>query len=258
MKKLLLACLIVFACARPQAALELWPHYWMVPFDRGQTRPDSAASEITIRVTPGEYEPAAFAVRSPADVQVTVSLADLPADWFTLEHAAGRTDSTALNRLLPVEGPVTVKAAETAFFWLTVRPPADTPAGSYKGKVVVETGSGRSELPVACEVLPFTLAESTILDGAFMFLIDLPPGWYQDMKEHGFDAIQFFTWEYAIVQRDQDRSAWPWDPVPVKIKREGDRLALDFTTMDAIMGRIVEAGMKGPVVFSLGNDHHLF
>ncbi|HLA41730.1 MAG TPA: glycoside hydrolase domain-containing protein, partial [Candidatus Glassbacteria bacterium] len=141
---------------------------------------------------------------------------------------------------------------------ITVHPPADTPAGSYQGRVVVESGQGRGELPVSCEVLPFTLAETEITNGAFMYLIDLPPGWYEDMKEHGFDAIQFFTWEYAIVHQEQERSAWPWDPVPVKIRNDDGRLALDFTTMDAIMERMVKAGLKGPVIFSLGNDHHLF
>jgi hypothetical protein len=154
--------------------------------------------------------------------------------------------------------PNTLRPGRTEFYWITVRPSAEASSGVYEAKVLVSSESGARFLDLECEVLPFTLDNSPVTGGAFMWLIDLPPGWYRDMKEHGLDGIQFFTWEWAIREMQMDRSKWSWEPAPVRIRREGNGIDLNFTEMDRIMADIESAGMKGPVVISLGNDHHLF
>ncbi|MBW7996325.1 MAG: hypothetical protein FVQ81_07125 [Candidatus Glassbacteria bacterium] len=257
--------LIVSCAPAAKPGLDIWPHSWLVPFERSAAAPAQVESSLEMRTTPGEYEPAVFALRSDAavGVEVTVRAGDgpqaIPSGWLEIHRVAAYADTTRPNRLHEFANPVQLDSAVTEFFWITVRPPEGTAAGRYGATVKVERDGFALELPVNCEVLPFELAESPTTGGAFMYLIDLPPGWYADMKRHGLDAIQFFTWEYAVIPTDlMDRSAWRWDPVPIKIRRDGDGLAMDFSVMDEIMGEIEAGGMEGPVVVSLGNDSHLF
>jgi hypothetical protein len=257
----LLFCLCFAACgSRP----EVWVHPYLAPLDRQAVPPSAPEKILSLRAAPGEYEPAVFAVRSQRAATLSVRIEDsqgpnaLPAGWCGLDRVESLADTTPPNRLYPVSGPVEASPGVTRFFWLTVRPPEDAAPGIYTGHIKVESGSSTQTLEVSCEVLPFHLEESPITGGAFMWLIDLPSGWYRDMKEHGLDAIQFFTWEWGIRPMEHDRSAWPWDPEPIKIENHGGRIGLDFTAFDRIMGSLDSAGMRGPVVISLGNDHHLF
>ncbi len=265
---LLILCTLALACGGSEqpSPLELWSHHYLLPLDRRAAPPEAGADTLALTVTPGEFEPAVAAARADRPTVVTVALAagesaghPLPAEWCTLRRVTARTDSTALNRLLELEGPDSLAAGETAYYWLTVRPPEDAAPGSYAGELRLESGGLIRSLPVRCEVLPFHLEESPIRAGAFMCLIDLPPGWYRDMKEHGVDAIQFFTWEWAV--RDQSELS-PYDQEldrsPIGVRNIDARLELEFDGMDRIMSEIGAAGMRGPVVVSLGNDNHLF
>ena len=69
---------------------------------------------------------------------------------------------------------------------------------------------------------------------------NLAPGWYRDMKAHGLEAIQYFSF---------------YEEIPVN-KVEGD-LALDFSQLDSLMDDLTASGLNGPVVVSLGNDYHM-
>ncbi len=227
-------------------SVTVWPHLYLAPMDRMVAPPATQADGISLRVTPGEYEPAAFAVRSARPAEANVSLApsgdkqSLPAEWCELHRVTSLSDSSMLNRLISLNGAVPLGADTTQFFWLTVRPPEDAPAGSYSAMLRVECGSTVRELPVVCEVLPFRLTQSPVTAGVFMATTDIPASWFVDMKQHGLDAIQMF-----------------WGSTGIEVRNQDSRLTLDFSGQDSLMARLDRAGMDGPVVISLGNDHSL-
>ena len=264
MRKLLIISLLASFTTAAKAELKVWPHPYLKPMKWEEPCPAMPGKKIDLRTTPGEYEPAAFAVRSDKPASVTVALSGLkgsdrlPASWCELHKIVSLKQDTRPNRLFEFSGPVELEPERSRFFWITVRPPEDTKPGIYAGRLLVKSGASTRELEIECEVLPFHLEESPITGGAFMWLIDLPPGWYQDMKEHGVDAIQFFTWEWAIRPMEHDRSEWAWEVSPIKMFRRGEKIVFDFSVMDRIMADQTASGMKGPVVISLGNDHHLF
>lgn len=262
---LLLSALLTLAAAVPASArLDAWGRQWMKPMDTAENPPSQAETALGLRAAPGEYEPACFAVRADRDTKVKVEFNDvdrgavLPGGWVRIRRVDPMADTLEPKRLHEFSGPVELKKDLTQFFWVTVRPPAGTAPGVYSGRIALESPAGSRELAIECEVLPFELEESPIRAGAFMCLVDLPPGWYDDMAEHGFDAIQFFTWEWGIRGRGElDQNRW-WALDAIKLGRRGDELTVDFTVLDRIMADFNEAGMQGPFVISLGNDHHLF
>ncbi len=264
MKKLLIVILLLSWACSANAKIEVWVHPWLKPISIEEAPPSMPETSIKIRTTPGEYEPACFAVCSEKKATASVSLADctsgpvLPGAWCEIHRVEPMADNTQPKRLYEFSLPVELKPDQTQFFWVTVRPPEDTPPGIYNGKIEISSESAMESIDFSVEVLPFRLQESPITGGVFMCLVDLPPGWYRDMKKHGLDAIQFFTWEWGIRGRETLGQSAEWELDAIKIKRHGERMMLDFTVMDEIMADLNQAGMKGPVIISLGNDHHLF
>ena len=68
--------------------------------------------------------------------------------------------------------PLAVKAGENQPFWIRVKPPKDTPAGVYRGKLAVvataENGAMKAmEVPFAVEVFGFTLPDRMTVETAF-------------------------------------------------------------------------------------------
>jgi len=245
MRKLLIIFLLASFTTAAKAELKVWPHPYLTPMKWEEPRPAKPGKKIDLRTTPGEYEPAAFAVRSDKPVSVTVALSGmkgsdwLPASWCELHKIVSLKQDTRPNRLFEFSGPVELEPERTRFFWITVRPPEDTKPGTYIGGVFIQADHEMHTLEISCEVLPFHLEESPIIGGSFMDETNLPPGWYQDMKEHGMDAIQYF-WAYKT-----------------RVIRRDDNLVLDLSPMDEYMADLNASGMRGPVVISLGNDYHM-
>jgi len=254
----------MLSCSRQKVEFDVWPHSYLVPLEREKSMADGSTDVLNLRTTPGEYEPAVFAVRTDTTTSITLSMKGtgnqpLPEDWCKIQVVKARTDSTPLNRLFDFSGPVKLRPQVPKYFWVTVKPPSEASAGNYTSNINLQAGGTSKDLEINCEVLPFTLKETEISGGAFMAQTDLRAHWFKDMKKHGIDAFQFFTWEWASRSQDvlQAKGEW-WDPVPIKIRNKDGELFLDFTTMDTIMNRMGRANMEGPVVVSLGNDHHLF
>jgi len=263
MKKLLLILLGVACATSSPKQFEVWTYPYLKPMLKAELSPAAVKKTIHLKVTPGEYEPAAFAVRPSQRVELSVSLAGgrqgkpLPDQWCEIHLVKSLADSTEPNRVHQIDGPVELPPESTAYFWITVRPPEGTEAGIYSSRLLLESGNSEQGLEISCEVLPFSLEESPVTGGVFMNLIDLPPGWYKDMKDHGLDAIQFFTWERIVRDSTILRHRGDWDVEPIKITRRNDKMVLDFSSMDRIMDDLTASGMKGPVVISLGNDHFM-
>ncbi|HUU29158.1 MAG TPA: glycoside hydrolase domain-containing protein [archaeon] len=245
MRKIFLTLLLISCAGAAQAKVEVWTRSCLEPLVREAAPPEILDKSISLRVTPGEYEPAVFAVRSDKPIAVTVSPSGLegfdwlPAAWCELHKVVGLSDSTRPNRLFEFSGLVELKPGSTEFFWLTIRPPENARPGIYNGRIFLQSVHEMQQIEISCEVLPFRLAENPIPGGAFMAATNLPGCWYRDMKEHGLDAIQYF-WAYEA-----------------RVTRRGDKLVLDLSRMDDLMADLEASGMKGPVVISLGNDYHL-
>ena len=238
----LLAILLLFAASTARAGFETWVHPWLSPMEKSAMAPDDAVRTLELTVTPGEYEPAVFAVRGDRGMKLAVKLLQgtLPASWCELHVVESLADSTRPNRLYEFSLPVEVSPGKTKYFWLTVRPPSGTAAGVYEALVRLSSGDLEQTLEVRCRVLPFELQSSSVVSGVFMSGTDIPQSYYLDMKEHGLEAIQFF-----------------WGGTGIEIKNVDGRIELDFSGTEKFMRRVTGAGLKGPVVFSLGNDHHL-
>ncbi|MFC1614175.1 glycoside hydrolase domain-containing protein [Gemmatimonadota bacterium] len=247
MRKILWPMLLVlFFVTALAAQIQVWPHPYLKPMQRSETPPPDGQSVLSLATTPGEYEPTVFAVRGGKDEKIKITLVSdtgtnpLPESWCQVQVVAARTDSTPLNRLYDITGKEKLTADRTSFFWLTVRPPAGTAAGEYRAALKVRAGKQSEELQIICRVLPFRLEPSPVTGGVFMSSTDIPESWYADMKEHGLNSIQFF-----------------WGGTGIQISRDGNNLALDFSRMDSFMHRVTAAGLSGPVIISLGNDHSL-
>jgi hypothetical protein len=236
----------------------------MKPMNSAEKVPAEASAVLQFRTTPGEFEPACFAVRSTEAVDVGIRYTDLPegkplpGGWVQIRRVEPTAETTMPKRLYEFFEPVELEENHTRFFWVTVNPPAGAAAGIYRGRIELEGPGGSKSVMVECKVLPFRLEENPIKAGAFMCLVDLPRGWYRDMAEHGFDAIQFFTWEWGVRGYGELRQSRWWELDAIKMKNVDGKLVLDFTVLDRIMVDLNEAGMEGPFVISLGNDHHLF
>lgn len=92
------------------------------------------------------------------------------------------------------------------------------------------------------EVAPrsFALAdawERHYVFGAFCAGADFTEAEFKQMKAHGIEAIQWFWGHHAM-----------------DLKKENDKLVVDFTELDRVVGAFTKAGMRGPIVLALGND----
>ncbi|MBW7995488.1 MAG: hypothetical protein FVQ81_02730 [Candidatus Glassbacteria bacterium] len=246
MARFLTVLIFVAVASSANAAVDIWVHPWLAPMEKAAVRPSAVPEIIALAVTPGEYEPGAFAVRSDRNATLAVWLVPgrgpggIPPDWCELHVVESLADSTEPNRLYAFSLPVDVVKDQTRYFWLTVRPPAGTPAGTYRASVRVSADGFEQSVKIACTVLPFELRPAKVASGAFMAGTNLPESYYRDMKEHGLDAIQFF-----------------WGGTGVEISNVDGEIVLDFSRTERFMRRVAAAGLKGPVTFSLGNDHSL-
>ncbi len=138
--------------------------------------------------------------------------------------------------------PVTAHAlpqGESRLYWVTVSVPEGTPSGVYRATLrLVDSGGHGAECPLAVRVLPFRLTEDHLPRfGSFLSGEPFAPGEWRLMKRYGLDALQWF-----------------WGSHPIRIQNAGGKLTLDFTQYDAFVKGMQQAGMRGPLVLSLGNS----
>lgn len=204
--------------------------------------------ELKLIATPGEYEPASFAVHALATVQgARVEVGDLkgpgtiPAAAWTVravEYMPQRfkmsiRDGWAVmpEILRPQDhwGEMWVPAGRNQQYWLTVQVPVGAAPGDYAGEVSIATVAGTSKLPVRLTVLPFALSTpknqnlgiyyyagvnmASSASGAEkiekLVLADL-----KDMREHGLNFVvinlpgEAIKWDADPVTFDLSHIAW--------------------------------------------------
>jgi len=245
--RIISGALMVLVLATPcRAAITAWAHDYLEFMSKTSAAPIYPDTLLNLRVTRGEYEPVSFAVRSTEAVSLSVSVISgegptaLPLEWVEIHQLRSLGPTTDYNRLNEIQGAITLAPETNYYFWITVHPPVNAPAGTFAAEVVLRTPVENRILPLRCEVLPFTLADSPITGGVFMAGTDIPASWYRDMNEHGLNAIQFF-----------------WSGTGIQVRREAEQLVLDFSGLDHFMANFLAGGMNGPVTISLGNDYNM-
>jgi hypothetical protein len=131
---------------------------------------------------------------------------------------------------------VEVAAGARAVYYLLFKAGGVTRPGTYR----LRLGLAGSSLPVQMEVYPFALRDTApFFYGAFCAGkdVNITPAHLADLKERGFDALQFF-----------------WGAVSVGLSNRDGKLGIDFTAVDQWVDQLKAAGMRGPIVWSMGND----
>jgi hypothetical protein len=117
--------------------------------------------------------------------------------------------------------------------------PDNVPAGVYQASIqVTDEKDARAVVPLEVEVLPFELTtEGLPRFGAFLSGAPFARGEWKFMKRYGMDALQWF-----------------WGSHEIKIANDKGRIKMDFSAYDAFVQGMKDAGMRGPLVLSLGNS----
>jgi hypothetical protein len=143
--------------------------------------------------------------------------------------------------------PVFIRAASThpvpegtsRLYWVTVDVPETVDAGVYHSKIRLEDDAGSGvDIPLRVRILPFKLTSKGLPRfGSFLSGAGFAAGEWAFMKRYGLDALQWFWGSHEIAIHNQDGN-----------------LRLDFTRYDQFVDGMKLAGMKGPLVLSLGNS----
>jgi hypothetical protein len=131
---------------------------------------------------------------------------------------------------------VSVAAGEKALYYLTFSAGKETSPGTYQPKIIV----GEDHLGLQLLVRPFRLRKDPdYFFGAFCGGKDvsITQEHLSDLAARGFDALQFF-----------------WGSVSVDLANRDGSLEIDFSRVDGWMEDFKTAGLRGPVVWSMGND----
>ncbi|HUT33657.1 MAG TPA: hypothetical protein VNE39_09270 [Planctomycetota bacterium] len=218
-------------------------------------RQGEAAATIHVRMARNEFEPGTFAVYAQEDlpgVDFAVSELTGPAGKLACEvrrHTAefalepkGKTLVWTPQRLWPAF-PAAIKRGRSAWFWITLRTLGDdSKPGKYRGKVTITAGPHAAELPIQVEVLPVTLLtmdEAGLRMGGCVTGL-ATAGEMATMREHNHNMVNLW---FAGVQPE--------------MRKEGDRIVLDFHYLDDWMQVAKENG-QGAIVWFLGGNPNGF
>ena len=223
--------------------------------------PDEAITVLEIVATPGEIESESFSIHALSDVS------DLSVFPRVTDDGAGEwlTDAVVVEDVLfhPVQYrlpdqatwptlsylryPIFIRPASahelakgtSRLYWVTVDVPDIVEPGVYGANIRIVDGAGSScELPLAVRVLPFRLTtEGLPRFGAFLSGVPFAKGEWAFMKRYGLDALQWF-----------------WGSHEIEIINDNGRLRMGFARYDEFVKGMQSAGMKGPLVLSLGNS----
>ena len=215
------------------------------------------AVPLKARMARNEYEPATFGVYAPKQdlTNVTVKVeglrhqsdpkAQLVAEVRTAEYAITQNKAGGLavfpQRLWPMFA-TQIRKGQSGWFWVTFQSdPKTTPAGLYRGNVVITTDQGAAVLPVEVRVLPIQLVEmkdtDLLMGGCLSGLVSRHE--MDDMIRHNHNQLQY--WYNGVQPR-------------YIVKEKGD-FDLDFTVLDDDFEQARQAGMRANVYFLGGNPY---
>lgn len=226
--------------------------------------PGEALQTLTITATAGEIESEPFSIFAVRDIPAIRAepKAHGGPEWlrsairvedvlfhpiqYPMARTRGLDESRASEGKTYVRYPVFLRpptpqrmaANSSRLYWITVSVPATAEPGRYRTAVSIHDGTRRAEIPVELRVLPFKLTEAGVPRfGAFLSGAPVAADEWKLMKRYGLDAAQWF-----------------WNSHPIRIRNNNGNMDIDFTRYDAAVKGMQDAGMRGPLVLSLGNS----
>jgi hypothetical protein len=223
--------------------------------------PGERTDELTGSAFPGEYAALTVSLLPLHDLgSVSLAVTDLhgpgtaaiPAkavDVGYVQHRVTRVTAegsvyTITPRLIIPRSTAAGPPGVTRTFWLTVKVPAETPAGLYRGEVRLQTEhGGRLTLPLRFVVHKGTLDAVDVPAGPWSHTIDLP--WFEDEAAAWNDAMAVKS-----LRKLREYGFTTASGLPVVSYRgfKNGEPQLDFSAGDAQMKRFKEAGFRMPVV----------
>ncbi|MCD6360520.1 MAG: DUF4091 domain-containing protein, partial [Armatimonadetes bacterium] len=197
----------------------LFHRHWMdLVFPNSVPTAQERDFTLTVFATPGEHEPVTVSLRALRDLAgARASVSELrsgdgaviAADAVTVypvrclnkrEHYQSKFYIEDMPVLLERRDSVDVAGGTSQRFWLDIHVPDDAAPGSYRGTVTISAGGGDANVPLALEVLPFTLDRTRgawwgeYYSGPRVPLED--PSYHEvmraqlaDMREHGMTSV---------------------------------------------------------------------
>ncbi len=225
--------------------------WWDLPTSkvfRDEPVPAAKSAAVTLQAARGEREPFQIVLRPSAPLDgVRLECAGLrsargrigpecvswhPLDYYRTEQMVDATGfvGEVPDTLLPTQ-PIACPAGRAQPFWITLRVPAETPAGEYRGEVRVLSGeSTLAAVPVTVKVWDFTLPEERSLT-AFC------PLWRGHLEKHYGREKATRLWpaylDYLAEHRLGDLH--PEGSAAVKWAEDGSVASIDFTAFDKAM-----------------------
>ncbi len=143
-------------------------------------RPETSLHQL--RMTPQPLKTADGSVLSAASIEV------LRVGYVSVTQSTDYVGAVTSwpDPLPPVTEPVNLKDGENQPFWVCVHAAADTPAGTYRGDIVLEADGWKASVPLEVEVFDFALPERKTCVSAF-----------------GFDAALAFRYHNATTEADR-------------------------------------------------------
>ena len=224
---------------------ELFPH--------SRPAPGEELTRVVLTATAGEMESEPFAVHALRDSDLpppriqglpflkVENVVFHPVQYPTAD-TRGRDEVRAETAKEFVRYPVFLRpaaaqripAGESRMYWVTATLPDDIAPGTYTARLHL----AGVDLPISVRVLPFKLTtEGLPRFGAFFSGAKMARAEWRLAKRYGLDAAQWF-----------------WNANRIEVRNDNGAVALDFTAYDAAVEAMQEAGMRGPLVLSLGNS----
>ncbi|MCX7805032.1 MAG: hypothetical protein N3A38_07550 [Planctomycetota bacterium] len=222
---------------------------WIYP--NSAPRKGEAGAPVHVLMARNEIEPGAFGVYAREDIEgVEYSISELKGPTGKLEceircYAAeyalepGKDAPVWSPQRLWRAFPVSIKKGRSAWFYFTVRTLGDKSLpGKYEGTISIRAGAKTAGLPLKVEVLPIKLLT---MDEAGLGMGGCVTGLateqeLETMRENNHNIVNLW---FAGAQPG--------------MKREGDRLVLDFYYFDDWMKRARDHGV-GRIVWFLGGN----
>ncbi|MFH0965032.1 MAG: HEAT repeat domain-containing protein [Planctomycetota bacterium] len=176
--------------------------------------------KLGCRLARDEYEPIQIGVYGTGtegpleNVTIAVDI-DLPHEVRALGFRDRTPGAEDLKHLGAVDVPYVIKLGEsietiapghTGTFWITFHADADAKAGKHTGTIrVTPQGRPATEIPLAVEVLPFTLPKPDIAFGMYYYLVS---SWLQnnrviaerDQAAHGMNSATLYAPGIKLVK----------------------------------------------------------
>jgi len=225
---------------------------WLYP--NSAPRAGEAGAAVHVRMARNESEPAAFGVFAQDDLEgVDYEVSELTGPGgklacevirmsaeFALEPDKAKGQVWAPQRLWPAF-PASIKKGRSGWCYFVLKTLGEASApGKYEGTITVKGGAHKATLPLKVEVLPVTLLS---MDEAGLTMGGCVTGLVTDQelatkREYNHNCVNLW---FGGVQPG--------------IKKNGDKLDLDFYILDDWMKRAKAHGIKRIVWFLGGNPN---